>query len=164
VIVQTFDADYMTSKLLLKLQRDRELWQRICQLVQGIYRRVDAFEASDLLPDRRRHIIYHMPRSSSIHYCTAIANAAFNKLASYSKTLNLNQEIIPLHTHIRLFILLIAQLVLSCHSHSLVICSGTLQVGRRHGRRRSGVDQLYATHHPSDTPSSPLQQSSWQQQ
>ena len=108
----------MTSKLLLKLQRDRELWQRICQLVQGIYRRVDAFEASDLLSDRRRHIIYHMPRSSSIHYCTAIAKAAFNKLASYSKTLNLNQEIISLHTHIRLFIPLIAQLVLSCHSQS----------------------------------------------
>ena len=35
-IVQTFDTDYMCSKLLLKLHRDREVFQCICQLIQSI--------------------------------------------------------------------------------------------------------------------------------
>jgi len=52
VTMQTFDSNYMPPKLLLKLHRNREVRQCICQLVQSIYGRMDAFETADLLPNR----------------------------------------------------------------------------------------------------------------
>ena len=76
-MVQTFDADYMSSQFLLKLHRDSEVSQCIGQFIQSINRRVNAFEAVDLLPDRQWRIIRHIPRSSSIHCCTAIVGKSF---------------------------------------------------------------------------------------
>ena len=97
----------MIPKLFLKLHRDREVLQCICQLIQSIYRRVDAFEAVNLFSNRQWHIIYQMFLSSNIHYSTAIPKTAFNKV-QFAQNLKSGNNI---RTHPHCFILLIIQLV-----------------------------------------------------
>jgi len=69
----TFDTDYMLPKLFLKMHGNREVGQRICQLIQSIYGRVNAFEAVDLSPDRQWNIIHEMLLSPNIHCYDTIA-------------------------------------------------------------------------------------------